>query len=45
MIVFQLIFLFYILFKVSREAFFTFPRQNIIKKFLELSKIFFCEMF
>ena len=45
MILFKLILLFYILFEVSREAFFTFPGQNIIETFLKLSKIGLCEMF
>ena len=45
MIVFKLILLFYILLEVPRNAFFTFPAQNIIEKFLKLSKIGLFEMF
>ena len=45
MIVFKLILLFYILLEVPRNAFFTFPGQNIIEKFLKLSKIGLFEMF
>ena len=45
MIVFKLILPFYILFEVSREAFFPFPGQNIKETFLKLSKIGLCEMF
>ena len=45
MIVFKLILLFYILLEEPRNAFFTFPGQNIIEKFLKLSKIGLFEMF